>query len=429
MPNQTDVHQRTNARAASTRSNNRIFWTYWSAGAISQVGSAVTAVALPLVAVLALDASAFQVGLLAAATYAAWLVLGLPSGVIVQRLPLRGAQVAMDLIRAAALGSIPLAWWLGHLTMTHLVVVALVVSFANVIFDVGNLTFLPALVSKDELTARNSVMSGTHATTQVGGPSLGGLLVQLLGAVPTLLVDATSYLVSAVLMRRLPPRRVPRPQTEASMARMVRDGWRFVNGHPVMRPAMWDAAATNFVNGALHALVPVYLVRELGASALMVGLLIAADGVGTLLGAALTPRLSRRLGTARVMLWAGLGGALTALLMPVGAGWLGMLCFALGYGGFAVGVVVLSINTRTYRQTASPPELLSRVMATVRFVSWGAIPLGSVAAGALATVAGVREALLAACVLALTPLLILWFSPVRRLRDLDDHPEHASRLR
>jgi MFS family permease len=161
----------------------------------------------------------------------------------------------------------------------------------------------------------------------------------------------------------------------------------------------------------------------------MVGLLIAADGVGTLLGAALTPRLSRRLGTARVMLWAGLGGALTALLMPVGAGWLGMLCFALGYGGFAVGVVVLSINTRTYRQTASPPELLSRVMATVRFVSWGAIPLGSVAAGALATVAGVREALLAACVLALTPLLILWFSPVRRLRDLDDHPEHASRLR
>lgn len=398
-----------------------VFWTFWTAGAVSQVGSAVTTVALPLVAVLVLQASAFEVGLLAAATYVAWLVIGLPSGVIVQRLPLRDTQIAMDLARALAVASIPLAWWLDKLTFVHLLVAALVVSFANVLFDVGNLTFLPSLVSKKELNDRNSLISATYATTQIGGPSLGGLLVQLLGAVPTLLADAASYLVSAILLRRLPNTQAPRPEKEQlPMRRLIREGWSYVVRHPVIGPSMWDATATNFVNGALHALVPLYLVRVLDASPFVVGILIAADGVGTLLGAALTPWLSRRLGTARCMLWAGAVGGLCALLMPLGNATLGMVSFGLGYGAFAAGVVVLSINTRTYRQTASPPELLSRVIATVRFVSWGVLPVGALLAGALASIIGVREALLVTSVFGLLPVLILWFSPVRRLRDLDD---------
>lgn len=402
------------------RDTGRIFWTFWTAGALSQVGSAVTAVALPLAAVLVLQASAFEVGLLAAASYVAWLVIGLPSGVIVQRLPLRETQVAMDLARAVAVASIPLAWWLGHLTFAHLLVAALVVSFANVLFDVGNLTFLPSLVSKQELNNRNSLMSATHATTQIGGPSLGGVLVQALGAVPALLADAVSYLASAILLRRLPRRQAPAPEKQLPMRQLIREGWRFVVRHPVIGPSMWDATATNFVNGAWHALVPLYLVRVLDASPLVIGVLIAADGIGTLLGATLTPWLSRRLGTARCMLWAGAFGGLCALLMPLGHGTLGMVSFGFGYGAVAAGVVVLSINTRTYRQTASPPEMLSRVMATVRFVSWGVIPVGSVVAGVLASVIGIREALLVTCVLAWLPVLILWFSPVRRLRDLDD---------
>lgn len=404
----------------SPGTSSRVFWTFWSTGTVSSIGSAVTATALPLVAVLVLDASAIEVGMLAAASYVAWIVIGLPSGVIVLRLPLRGTQVVMDLVRAVAIGSIPVAWWLGTLSMPHLLATALAVSFANVIFDVGNMTFLPSLVSKDELASRNSLMSGTHAVTQIGGPSLGGLLVWLLGAVPTLLVDAASYLASAILMRLLPERRVPQPEEQPHMWQMIRDGWFFVVRHPIMRPSMWAATAVNFVNGALHALVPLYLVRELGASAVVFGVLVAADGIGTLLGAALTPRISRLLGTARSLIWAGVVGGLFAMLMPLGDDALGMLSFALGYGGFAAGVVVLSVNTRTYRQTASPPELLSRVMATVRFVSWGAIPLGSLTAGATAAVIGIREALITACVLSLGSVLILWFSEVRRLRDLAD---------
>jgi MFS family permease len=400
-----------------------VFWTYWAAGTVSSAGSAVTAVALPLTAVVVLHASAFQVGLLTAASYVAWLVIGLPAGVLVGRLPLRSTQLVMDLLRAVAVASLPVAWWLDVLTLAHLVVVALVVSFASVLFEVGNMTFLPALVPKEELIARNSLMSGTHATVQLGGPALGGLLVQLLGAVPTLLADAASYLVSALLLRRLPERRVPAPEQPGSMRAMIRDGWHFVVRHPVMGPCMWEATAVNFACGALMALTPVYLVRELGASAGVVGLLVATEGVGALVGAALAPVLGHRIGTGRATLLSGLIGASTALLMPLGDGAAGMVFFALGNAGFSAGVVIGSITTRTLRQRVTPADLLSRVMATVRFVSWGAIPVAALLAGLLAAATDVRTALWWTCAATFVPVAILWASPVRRLRDLEDVPE------
>jgi len=402
----------------SSRSSAALFWTYWSAGTVSSVGTAVTTVALPLVAVYVLHASALAVGALTASSYVAWLVIGLPAGALVSRMRLRETQVAMDLLRAAALATIPLAWWLGGLTMLQLVAVALVVSFADVLFGVGNMTLLPAILPKEQLASRNSFMSGTEAVTQLGGPSLGGLVVQLVGAVPTMLVDSVSYLVSAVLMGSLPPREVAKPPAGTGMATMIREGWRFVSRHPVMAPCMWMATVVNFVCGALMALAPVYLVRVLHAPAALVGVLIATEGVGTLLGATVTPRLTRQVGTARALLVAGLVGAFLALLMPAGSGPLGMVLFGVGNAGFAAGVVVLSVTTRTYRQTESPPELLARVMATVRFVSWGAIPFGALAAGAVATALGPRTALWLTSLLTFVPLLVLWASPVRGRRDL-----------
>ena len=409
----------TDSVSGSIRSRSTVFWTYWSAGTVSSVGSEVTSVALPLVAVSVLHASALEVGVLAAASYIAWLVIGLPAGVIVERLPMRETLVAMDLVRALALVSIPIAWWLGSLTLLHLVVAALVVGFANVLFDVGNMTLIPAIVPTEELRARNSLMSGTHAATQLSGPSLGGLLVQLLGAVPTVLVDAFSYLASALLMALLPARRGPARQPSRPRT-MIREGWHFVTRHPVMGPCMWDATALNFVCGALLALSPLYLVRVLHAPPGLVGVLIATEGIGSLLGAAITPTVSRTIGSARVVLLASLVGAIFALLMPLGSGATGMLLFAIGNAGFATGVVVSSINIRTYRQVESPPELLSRVIATVRFVSWGAIPVGAFTAGAVATLIGIRPTLWLTCVAALLPLVILCASPLRTRRDLDE---------
>jgi MFS family permease len=402
-----------------------VFWRWWAAGTTSAAGSAVGAVALPLTALTVLDATAFEMGLIAAASYVAWLVIGLPAGVVVQRLPLRGTQVGADLARAVAVASVPLAWWFDRLTVAHLVVTALVVSFATVLFDVANSTFLPSIVDREQLQSRNSLTSATHATTQLGGPPLGGLAVQALGAVPTLLVDAAGYLVSAALLRSLPARRVDAPDRWPPVGEMIRDGWRFVAYHPVMGPGMWAATAVNFVCGAQLALYPLHLVRELHAPAGLVGLLLAVEGVGSLVGAALTSRITARLGTARALIVAGFAAVGGAFVVPWGAGWPAYVAFAVGNVVFAAGVVVLSVTTRTYRQIASPPELLSRVMATVRFVSWGAIPVGGLLAGALAGVAGTRATLLVfACAAVCAPLALL-LSPVRRLRDLTDHDREA----
>ncbi|MEU8111103.1 MFS transporter [Micromonospora sp. NPDC048947] len=398
------------------------FWRWWVAGTTSQLGSAVGTLALPLTALTVLHASAFEMGLITAAGYLAYLLISLPAGVIVQRLPLRGMQVALDLVRALAIASVPLAWWFDMLTVAQLIAVALVVSFANVLFDVANQTFLPEIVPAAQLQARNSLTSGTHAATALGGPSLGGFAVQVLGAVPTLFVDAVSYLLSATLLRTLPARRVQRPAERPPMVTMIREGWHFVLRHPIIGPAMWDATATNFVSGAMLALFPFYLARELHAPPLMIGLLIAADGLGSLIGAALTTRFTDRFGTARGLIIAAVVSVGGALIIPLGTGAAAFLAFAIGNVILASSTVVLSVTTRTYRMLASPPELLSRVIATVKFVSWGAIPVGALLAGILAGPLGARTTLLIFGALTVLSPIIYLSTPIRRMRDLPLDP-------
>ena len=397
----------------------RQFWTYWTASTTSSVGSAVTAVALPLTAVLVLHAGPAEMGLLTAGAYVAWLVVGLPAGAIIRRLPLRGLQVTLDLTRALAVASVPAAWGLGWLTFGQLLAVALVISFANVFFDVASMTFLPRVVPREQLHARNSLMSGSGSATELGGPSLGGVLVQVLGAPVALLADTASYVVSAALLRTLPATTADSTDTAAPLRAQVRDGWRFVVRHPVIGPCMWSAAVTNFACGGQMALFAVYLVRSLHVPAGLIGVLLAAQGAGGLFGAAACPRLTRAAGSARACLGGSIVIVVGMALIPQGTGLAALIAFAAGNILFGLGVVLLSTTTRTYRQVASPPELLSRVMATVRFVSWGMIPLGGLACGALAGWVGARNTLLALALVSVLAPLVLTLSPVRWLRDLE----------
>lgn len=407
---------------ASKAAQAQVFWRYWLATTVSEVGSAMTAVALPLVAVTALDATVMQTTLLAATSQVAWLIMGLPAGVIVQRYPLRSLQVTLDLVRLVAIGSVPVAWWMGHLGYAHLMVAAFVSGLATVLFAIGNSTFLPAVVDKSELSSRNSLMSGTLAVTQTGGPSVSGLLIQLTGPVAVLAVDAVSFLVSAVTLRTLPERRPP-AQSPAKTGQLIREGWNYVVHHPVMGPCLVFATLMNFVTAALFALTPLYLVREVDVSATVVGLVIAMDGVGALVGSAVATRLAQRVGTARAVIVACLFGGATTLAIPLTTSLSNIYFYGLGMAGFAFGTVIGSIMTRTHRQTESPPELLSRVMATVRFVSWGALPLGAALSGVLASAAGLRTALWATCIGALVAPMPLLLSSVRRRRDLSDDPQ------
>ena len=400
--------------------SERAFWTYWSASTASGLGSAVTGVALPLTAVLLLHATTLEMGLLAAASYVAWLVVGLPAGAIVRGMPLRATQVGLDLVRAVAIATIPLAWWAGTLTLWQLVAVALAISFADVFFGVANSTFLPRVVPKAKLHERNSLISGTEAVTQLGGPSLGGVLVQALGAAAAMYVDAASYVISALLLSTLPARSEGPAELgeRTSLRRQIREGWDFVTRNPVMNACMWNAAVINFVCGGQMALFAVYLVRYAHAPTGLVGFLLASDGIGSLIGAALSPRVVHAVGSARACLLSGLVSVAGGLLIPLGHHALACVMFVLGNVLFAGSVVIASTATRTFRQTATPPGLLSRVMATVRFVSWGAIPVGGLTAGFLGGWIGVRGTLFAFGALTALGPLILALSPVRTMRDL-----------
>lgn len=399
------------------------FWRYWLGSSVSDLGDAVTLVALPLTAVMVAHATSFEVGILSACQLVGWLVIGLPAGAIVERFPLRGTQVALDVLRGLLLCSIPVVWWVtGRVTVVQLIAVALANSFAGVIFDVGNSTMLPFLVSDEELTARNSLTSGTQAVTQLAGPSVGGVLVQAVGAAGALIADVASYFVSAFVISSVP--RPPKLELgtlqRLRVGEAIRAGWSFVVKHPILRPAMLDASAGNFVSGALTTLTPIFLVRTLDLHAAVIGVLYAAEGIGALIGASLTPKLSKRIGTARIALAADLVLPACVALLPLSTGGLGTLVFALGTATVGGVTVVSSIVYRTYRQIETPRELLPRVMATVRFVSWGVYPVGALAAGAAATWLGPRTALWWTAAASVIPALILLTSPIRRIRDLSD---------
>jgi len=414
------------ARAGAQDSG--LFWRFWAAAMVSQSGTAITTIAMPLLAVLTLRASTFEVAMLTVAGDIAWLVIALPAGVMVGRLPLRGTQVAMDVIRAVAVLSIPLVAVLHGLRFAQLVIVELIIGLATVIFDVGNSAYLPAIVSEDELAGRNSLISGSYSTVQLGGPSLAGLLVQLAGAPFCLLLDGTSYIASAVLLRSLPgPSSSTQPgapgragQATGPTPVRISDGLRYVFQDKVIRACTGAATLIGLTAGALTAMIPVYLVRSLGVPAGLVGVLIAADGVGGILGAAVTTRLSRRFGSAQAVL---LSAACAALSVPLLAlaphGW-GLIVFGAGSVGFAAGVTVLSVLTRTHRQTSIPGKMLPCVMVTVRFVSWGASPVGALAAGVASAAVGLHPTLWITCAPALLIPVVLWLSPVRRQRDLTD---------
>lgn len=397
-----------------------VFWRYWTARAVSRLGSGVTAVALPLTALLLLHASVSQVGAITGSTFLGWALLGLPAGAICQLLPLRGVQVTMDLVRAASIASVPVCWALGVLSVGQLVAVALAISFCDVLFDVSNSTFLPAIVDRDELNSRNSWLSGLASTTQVAGPSLAGVLVQTVGPANLLIVDAVSYLLSAVILQTLPPRAQPRARTRTPLMRGIAQGCYYVFRQPVMRACLLNATVANFVSGALLLLVPVYLIRDLHAPSGVVGLMLAVEGAGGVVGAAMAARLSSRWGSGRATIYGGVLSAVCAVMLPLASGGPGLVLFGVGTFGLAAGTVLASVNTRTYRQVASPPELLSRVMATVRFVSWGVVPLGSFLAGILASGIGSRATLVTFCLLAWLSPAVLLLSPVRRVRNLTE---------
>jgi MFS family permease len=365
------------------------FRRLFAAAAASTVGTQISFVAVPLLAITVLGATPAEVGALGVLKTIAFLLVGLPAGAWLDRVRRRGVMIAADLTRAALLLSVPVAWWLGVLTIWQLYAVVLLAGVATLFFDVAALSYLPFVVGRDRLIRANAALQGWDAGASTAGPSIGGYLVQVASAPVAILVDGCTYLWSAILLTRIKRREPPpAPAARRMLLADIREGVRFVAGHPMLRPIALVGVATN-----LFLQIAIIMVPFAAATPVHVGLFFTAGGVGVLLGSLSAGRLSARYGLGRLLTVAGIVTAPGGLLLPglsAGAGrWWAMA----GWLALTYRVGVNNVLLVTVRQTVTPDRLLSRMNATMRFLMTGVLAVGAAIAGGLGQFAGIRVAL------------------------------------
>ncbi len=387
----------------------------------SQVGAQISGVAIPLLAVLTLHATPFELGLVTASSTMAFALIGLPAGAWLDRMRRRPVLVASDLARSALLATIPLAAVLGVLTIAQLVVVSLLTGFARVFFDVGYHSYIPSVIGKDHVPAGNSTMETIRASGQVVGPGLGGWLVTLIGAANVIAIQAGTFVISAVSLVAIRTRKtVAPPRTDrVSLRVQIGEGLAFVGRQPVLRDTAITSAASNFSFAVASAVTFIFLARTLELSATMIGLIIAAGSVTVVLAAAVTPRLSRQAGSARII-WLSLAvtGPLTLLTPLAQPGW-SVALVVVGMGIGELGQIVYAITNVSLRQRLCPDTILSRVTATMRFLIMGTFPLGALLGGTLGELIGLRGTLWVSGLI-ITLATVPLFHALRHARDVED---------
>ncbi|MHC6630699.1 MFS transporter [Streptomyces globosus] len=397
------------------------FRQLWIGDAISRLGSTVSMLALPLVALNALEAGAGEVGLLTVFESLAYLLVGLPAGAWVDRLPRRAVLLAADLGRAALLGSVPAAWMLDVLTLAQLYGVALGVGILSIFHGAAYQSYVPTLVGKEQLVEANARLEASNAVANWAGPGAGGLLVQWLSAPFAVVLDALSFVASAAFIGRIRAREARTPvSTDRRLGREIREGLRFVVGHPVLRGITMSTAILSLFGSMSGSMVIVLLSTDVGLSAGSIGLVFGAAGAAGLAGAALAPKVTARLGQGPALVTAVAVSALLGLVTPtVREGWL-VWCFAVSNSlGIACAVVYRIIQV-SFRQRLCPPELRGRVNGTVRFLVWGMMPIGGAVGTGLGAACSPRTALWVAACGALTAVLPLLLAGLPRMRALPD---------
>jgi MFS family permease len=407
------------------------FLKLWSAETISQFGTQVSQLALPLVALLILDASAFEVAALGTVEFLPFILFTLPAGVWVDRLPRRPILIAGDFGRAALLITIPIAYVTDVLTLGQLYVVGFLVGVCTVFFDVAYQSYLPSLVDRSQIAEGNSKLEVSRSAAQVAGPGMGGGLVQLFTAPYAVLVDAVSFVSSGLFLLRIRKDEM-RPVSAAPEDRPglwieLKEGLRFVLGNPYLRAQAGCTATSNFFFNVAFSIFIVYMVRVLDLSPGVIGVVFSVGSVGSFLAAFTATRLQRRFGigptTIAVTLLQGPAMLLIALAPVSNA--LPFIVAASIALGFVV--VVYNIIQVSYRQAICPERLQGRMNSVMRFLVWGTIPIGSLLGGALGTWVGLRETLVIGAVGGGASFLWILLSPQRNLREMPEPVEDEPR--
>ena len=408
---------------------DRRFGRYWVGQGISQFGDRITGLALPLIAVTTLHASSPTVGLLTAAVWAPNLVSLLIGSWVDHQERKRRLLVVADLLRCVVLLSLPVAHWLGAVTIGQLFAVALIAGLGQVLYQTAYPSFFVALVRRDQYVEANSLLSTTRSFSFVAGPAAAGGLIQLLTAPVAVLVDAVTFAVSAVLIGGV---RVQEPPVDRDGAppllRRAREGMRLVLRHPYLRVSLGFATNINFFSFVWTAVLVLYAARHLGLSAGVIGLALGIGASGGLLGAVLAQRVTRVLGVGRTIMLGGVLFAAPVALLPLADGphWAraGVLALVEFIGG--LGVMWLDVPLNSLQTAVIPDEVRSRVAGAFSTVNYGVRPLGAVLGGFLGEWIGVAPTLVVAAVGGSLAVLWLVGSPIGRTRtieELDGVPE------
>lgn len=400
------------------------FVKLWAGETVSLFGTQVTVLALPLTAVLTLEASASEVGLLNAARFAPFIAVILLAGVWVDRRRRLPVLIQTNAGRTLLIALVPAAAALDLLRIELLYVVGFLVGALTVFFDVAYPSYLPSLVPRDRLTEGNSKLQASASAAEVGGPGLGGLLVQLVTAPFALLVDAVSFLVSAVVLSRIRSRE-PDPMAERAPAyAAIREGFRFTFADRYLRPIAGEAATYNLFEQTILTVFVIYAVRELGLSAGLLGLIISIGAAGAFVGAVGAGYPARRFGLGRTIVGAMLVACTVPLAVPLVTGaehvtvpLLGLIFFVWG-----LAIAVSNVHVVSLRQAITPDALLGRMNASYRFFTYGAIPIGALLGGFSGDALGLRETLFVGAGGLLLALIWIAASAVPRLRDLPEEP-------
>jgi MFS family permease len=404
--------------------DNGDFMKLWSSQTVSQFGTQVTQLALPLIAIIVLEASVFEVALVGTIAFLPFALFALPAGVWVDRLPRKPILIVGDVGRAVALVTVPLAYVLDVLTIWQLYGVAFATGVLTVFFDVAYQSYLPSLVERRQLVEGNSKLEVSRSGAQVAGPGVAGGLIELVTAPFAILVDAVSLALSALFVVRIKTvEQAPQrgAATRASFWREIGEGLRYVVSHPIIRSIAGCTAWFNLFNSIAGAVLLVYAVRVLGLTPGVIGVVFTLGSVGGIAGALAARPLTDRLGVGRSMLAGAMTGGVL-LLIPL-APQDGAIPFLVA-SNFIVsfGVVVYNTSGISLMQAITPDRMLGRMNASRRFVVWGVIPLGGVLGGALGSWIGLREALFVGGIgnaLAFLPLLL---SSVPSLRTIPEGP-------
>ena len=409
------------------------FRKLWVGETISQFGTQVSQLAIPLVAIIFLKASAFEVALLGTVEFLPFLLFTLPAGAWVDRLQRRPILITGDVGRALCLISIPIAYELGILTIAQLYIVGFAMGVLTVFFDVSYQSYLPSLVDRDQLVEGNAKLQASQSAAQILGPGFGGYLIGVLTAPVAVIVDAVSYLASALFVFTIKGSEAPIPKAEGprgtpgerlrGFGGEIREGLAFVLGHPYLRMIAGATSSSNLVGNVATGIYLVYVVRVLGLDPLRIGVIFSLGSIGTFVGALVANRIAAKIGVGRTIVLAiAINGPsyLLIAIAPVGAAEPFLIASA-ALGGF--GALVYNINQVSFRQAITPERMQGRMNATMRFLVWGTIPIGSTVSGILATIFGLSTTIWIGAILSFTPVLFLIFSPILSIKMMPSSPE------